>query len=61
MGLSGVLRGSRRSDPRAARCAELVEWLGSKEYDPDKANFAELDKTVDGLAAKWAYKSRRKT
>nr|WP_272951450.1 hypothetical protein [Sinorhizobium meliloti] len=32
---------------------------GGEDYDPDKTNFAELDKAVDDLAAKWARKSRR--
>lgn len=48
------------ADPTHERHAELVEWWGSEDYDPDKANFAEINKAVDDLAAKWARKSRRK-
>lgn len=49
------------ADPAHERHAELVEWWGSEDYDPHKVNFAELNKAVDDLAAKWARKSRRKT
>ncbi|WEJ08792.1 plasmid pRiA4b ORF-3 family protein (plasmid) [Sinorhizobium sp. M103] len=44
------------ADPTHERHAEFVEWWGSEDYDPDKANFAELNKAVDDLAAKWARK-----
>ncbi|AUX78886.1 hypothetical protein NXT3_PB00227 (plasmid) [Sinorhizobium fredii] len=48
------------ADPTHERHAELVESGGSNEYDPDQGNFAELNKAVDDLAAKWARKSRPK-
>ncbi|MDK1389829.1 plasmid pRiA4b ORF-3 family protein [Sinorhizobium sp. 8-89] len=48
------------ADPTHERHAELVEWWGSTDYDPEKANFAELNNAVDDLAARWARKSRRK-
>lgn len=47
------------ADPTHERHAEFVEWWGGEDYDPDKTNFAELNKAVDDLAAKWARKSRR--
>lgn len=46
------------ADPAHERHAEFFEWWGGKDYDPDQANFAELNKAVDD-AAKWTRKSRR--
>jgi hypothetical protein len=47
-------------DPTHQRHDELVEWWGGKDYDPHQANFTQLNKAVDDLAANWARKSRRK-
>nr|WP_234710210.1 plasmid pRiA4b ORF-3 family protein [Sinorhizobium medicae] len=41
----GAIRSSARRSP-------TVERWGSEDYDPDKANFAELNKAVDDLAAR---------
>lgn len=41
------------TDPVHERHTELVEWWGNGDYDPEKTNFAELNKAVDDLAAKW--------
>ncbi len=35
----------------------IAGMAGRKDYDPDKTNFAEFNKAVDRLAAKWARKS----
>jgi Plasmid pRiA4b ORF-3-like protein len=48
------------ADPTHQRHDELVEWWGGNDYDPHKANFTQLNKAVDDLAAKWARKSRGK-
>lgn len=49
------------ADPAHERHAEILEWGGSSDYDPAAANFWQLNKAVDDLAAKWARKARRKT
>lgn len=49
------------ADPAHERHAEILEWWGSSDYDPAAANFSQLNKAVDDLAAKWARKARRKT
>ncbi|WEX79297.1 plasmid pRiA4b ORF-3 family protein (plasmid) [Sinorhizobium numidicum] len=49
------------ADPTHGRHAELVKWWGSEDYDPERAgNFAELNKAVDDVPAKWTRKSCRK-
>ena len=40
---------------------ERLEWWCSSDYNPNSANFSQLNKAVDDLAAKWARKARRKT
>ena len=49
------------ADPAHERHAEIHEWWGGSDYDPAAANFSQLNKAVDDLAAKWARKARRKT
>ncbi|MDL2410420.1 hypothetical protein PY650_33495 [Rhizobium calliandrae] len=48
------------ADPAHERHAEILEWWGNNDYNPDSANFSQLNKAVDDLAAKWARKARRK-
>lgn len=48
-------------DPAHERHAELAEWWGAKDFDPNHAAFADLNRAVENLAAKWAHRSRRKT
>ena len=49
------------ADPAHERHAETLEWWGSSDYDPATANFSQLNKAVDDLAAKSARKARRKS
>lgn len=42
------------ADPAHERHAELVEWSGAKDFDPNNAAFADLNRAVENLAAKWA-------
>ncbi|MBY5822727.1 plasmid pRiA4b ORF-3 family protein, partial [Rhizobium leguminosarum] len=48
------------ADPAHERHAELTEWWGAKDFDPNNAAFADLNRAVENLAAKWARRSRRK-
>ncbi|MER8577030.1 plasmid pRiA4b ORF-3 family protein [Mesorhizobium sp. M1409] len=48
------------TDPAHERHAELAEWWGGSDDNPHNANFSQLNKAVDDLAAKWARKARRK-
>jgi hypothetical protein len=49
------------ADPAHERHAELAEWWGAKDFDSNNAAFADLNRAVENLAAKWARRSRRKT
>lgn len=49
------------ADPAHERHAELAEWWGAKDFDPNHAAFADLNRAVEHLVAKWARRSRRKT
>ena len=49
------------ADPAHERHAELAEWWGAKDFDPNNAAFADLNRAVEDLVEKWARRTRRKT
>ena len=58
--LIAAIGGQALADPAHERHAELVEWSGAKDFDPNNAAFADLNRAVENLTAKWARRSRRK-